>query len=198
MFSFTASCSNNEASQPDNNNPEIQTSSGTESGDAEKGTVESGDKSPETQKDPEAESGDDSNDTSKPGNNSSETPKSSATASGDAVRDLTILSSTMLSAELVNIRMNLDDYIGKTIKISGVFSAFYYEVTEKFYFNVITYMDATQCCSEGMEFILNGDYEYPDDYPEEGAEIELVGKIDSYEELGVRYCYLAADEMKIK
>jgi len=135
--------------------------------------------------------------TSQSGNGSSETPKSSATTEpGDADIDLTVLSSTMLSAELINIRKNLDKYLGKTVKIRGVYSALYYEETEKYYFSVITYVDPAGCCSEGMEFAWNGDHVYPDDYPEEGTGIELVGKLESYEELGVRYCVLAVDEIK--
>ena len=111
--------------------------------------------------------------------------------------DLTVLGSTMLSAELSNIGSNISKYLGKTIRISGIYSSFYYEETDKIYFNVITYMDPTMCCSEGMEFIWNGDHNYPDDYPAEDSAIEVIGVLGSYEELGIRYCYLAIDEIAI-
>ena len=50
--------------------------------------------------------------------------------------------------------------------------------------------DATACCAEGMEFVLEGDYTYPDDYPELGAEITVIGEFQSYEENGMTWYHL--------
>jgi hypothetical protein len=57
--------------------------------------------------------------------------------------------------------------------------------------------DATTCCSQGLEFIWNGDHVYPDDYPADGTEIELVGVFGTYEELGYTYPYIAVDDIII-
>lgn len=50
--------------------------------------------------------------------------------------------------------------------------------------------DAAACCAEGMEFVLEGDYTYPDDYPELGAEITVIGEFQSYEENGMTWYHL--------
>ena len=47
--------------------------------------------------------------------------------------------------------------------------------------------DATACCAQGLEFALAGEPVYPDEYPELGAEITVVGTFEWYEEDGCRY-----------
>jgi len=193
---FSTGCSSGGAAQIDNNNPGAQNSTAAGAGDADTGPAQSGSNNPETQSGSATGSGNADKGTSQPEkNNNPATQINSATGSEDAEIDLTILGSTMLSAQLSNIRSNLSDYLGKTIKISGTYSSFYYEKTEKVYHNIITYMDQTMCCSEGMEFVWNGDHKYPDDYPDEGSAITIIGELGSYEELGIRYCYLAVDEI---
>lgn len=46
------------------------------------------------------------------------------------------------------------------------------------------------CCAQGMEFILKGDYQYPEDYPELGEEITVTGVFDTYQEGEFEYCTL--------
>ena len=41
-----------------------------------------------------------------------------------------------------------------------------------------------------MEFILTDDHSYPDDYPEEGEQITVVGVFDTYMEGDYTYCIL--------
>jgi len=43
---------------------------------------------------------------------------------------------------------------------------------------------------EGIEFALTDDYTYPDDYPEEGGNICVVGIFDTYQEGDNTYCTL--------
>ncbi|MBQ8117911.1 MAG: hypothetical protein IJ147_07645 [Lachnospiraceae bacterium] len=50
--------------------------------------------------------------------------------------------------------------------------------------------DATACCAQGMEFVLTEDYHYPEDYPEEGQEIAVVGIYDTYMEGDYKFCTL--------
>ena len=59
---------------------------------------------------------------------------------------------------------------------------------EQFYACIIS--DATACCAEGMEFVLKDDLAYPDDYPELGAEITVIGEFQSYEENGMTWYHL--------
>ena len=55
--------------------------------------------------------------------------------------------------------------------------------------------DATACCSQGIEFVLKDDYTYPDDYPEEGGDICVVGVFDTYQEGEYSYCTLRDAEI---
>ena len=50
--------------------------------------------------------------------------------------------------------------------------------------------DAAACCAEGMEFVPEGDLTYPEDYPELGAEITVIGEFQSYEENGMTWYHL--------
>ena len=104
--------------------------------------------------------------------------------------DLTIMSSTMVYAEIYNITTNPDDYLGKSIRLSGSYYTAHYDKTDKWYHFVLI-EDASACCQQGLEFTLNDDYRYPDDYPDDMTNIEIEGTYESYEELGQTYYYVA-------
>ena len=110
--------------------------------------------------------------------------------------DLTALSSTLVYAEVYNMMMSPEDYMGQTIKMKGTYHPLYFEETGKYYHYVVI-EDAAACCQQGIEFIWDGEHVFPDDYPLEGTEVEVVGVFDTYEELGERYPYVATDEIKI-
>lgn len=103
--------------------------------------------------------------------------------------DLTALSSTMVYSEVYHMMVSPDTYIGKTVKMAGQLALYHDEITDKYYFACII-SDATACCSQGIEFELTDDYTYPDDYPEEGGEICVVGTFDTYREGNYTYCTL--------
>ncbi|MCR5010715.1 MAG: hypothetical protein K6A72_00030 [Lachnospiraceae bacterium] len=108
--------------------------------------------------------------------------------------DLTVLSSTMVYSEVYNMMITPEDYVGKTIKMEGIYSVYYDEVSDKYYFACII-MDATACCSQGIEFMLGDDYRYPEDYPEEGSFICVEGVFDTYTEGENMYCTLRNAEL---
>jgi len=111
--------------------------------------------------------------------------------------DLTLLSSTMVYAEVYNMTTaSPEDYFGKTVRMSGPYYASYYETTDQYYHYVVI-EDATACCAQGLEFIWEGEHAYPDDYPEEAAMIEVSGTFGSYDELGRTYYYLSVDDLTI-
>ena len=111
-------------------------------------------------------------------------------SSGDGIDlDLTTLSATMVYSEVYNIMISPKAYIGKTIKMDGLFSRYHDDVSDKDYFACII-QDATACCSQGIEFELTEEYSYPEDYPEEGGEICVVGVFDTYQEGETTYCTL--------
>ena len=103
--------------------------------------------------------------------------------------DLTALSSTMVYSEVYNMLYTPDSYIGKTVKMQGQFAYYEDPETKEQYFACII-ADATACCSQGMEFVLNGEYTYPDDYPELGEEITVTGTFEVYGENEFKFCRL--------
>ena len=103
--------------------------------------------------------------------------------------DLTALSSTMVYSEVYNMMTSPEDYIGKTVKMRGTYAVYHDEQTDKYYFACII-KDATACCAQGIEFELTDDYTYPDDYPEEGGEVCVVGAFDTYKEGSNTYATL--------
>lgn len=103
--------------------------------------------------------------------------------------DLTKLSSTMVYSEVYNIMVNPDDYVGKTLIMKGQFTVYHDEKKDKNYYSCII-QDATACCAQGIEFVLAGDYEYPQDYPKEGEEITVMGEFIRYSEGKHVYCGL--------
>ena len=134
-----------------------------------------------------------------PAPNEQETPEGSEPSQPSAGKvdvDLTVLSSTMVYSEVYNmLYFYPEDYYGKTVKMTGLFNVYQW-VDENgvvddmpvAYACIIS--DAMACCAEGMEFVLEGDYTYQDDYPELGAEITVIGEFQSYEENGVTWYHL--------
>lgn len=107
--------------------------------------------------------------------------------------DLTKLNSTMVYSQVYNMMNKPADYRGKIVKMKGQFSVYHDDNTGKNYFACLI-ADATACCQQGIEFELEGEYKYPDDYPELGTEISVIGVYDTYKEGETQYCYLKKAE----
>lgn len=112
--------------------------------------------------------------------------------SGDGIVDLTVLSSTMVYSEVFSMMVMPESYVGKTVKMEGTFSVSQGD-GRNYYACVIA--DATACCAQGIEFVPDGEYRYPEDYPEPGSEIVVQGVFDTYEEEGNLYCQLTGAEI---
>lgn len=110
--------------------------------------------------------------------------------------DLSVLSGTVVYAEVYAIMMEPEKYFGQVIKIQGKYIPYYDEGTKKFYHAVVI-EDATACCQNGFEFVWRGEHKYPDDYPKENAEIEITGTLQNYDEEGFVYYYLDTDAIDI-
>jgi len=103
--------------------------------------------------------------------------------------DLTKLDGNMVFAQVYDMTYNPDSYLGKKILVKGLFS--YYQDSSSLDEYFAAYVpDAAGCCGQGIEFVLKGDYSYPDDYPELGTEIYVTGTFNSYQEYGATYCQL--------
>ena len=114
--------------------------------------------------------------------------------------DLTKLSSTMVYSEVYAMMTSPQDYIGKTVKMNGQFAIYQatdangQPVPDQIYFACVI-ADATACCQQGLEFVLAGNAKYPDDYPELGTEITVVGEFQTYMEGTQQYCHLVNAEL---
>lgn len=107
--------------------------------------------------------------------------------------DLTALSSTMVYSEVYNMMTKPEDYEGKTVKMNGTFAAYEGEIRDYYFACVIS--DATACCSQGLEFLLADGRKFPEEYPDTGSEITVVGVFETYKEGEQQYCQLKDAEL---
>lgn len=87
--------------------------------------------------------------------------------------DMSRFSSTMTYAQIYNIFMNPESYVGKTIKLRGRYAGDELDTGEKMHF--IVFSDEAACCQLNIEFMI---YDYKGEFPEEDTEIMLEGVID--------------------
>ncbi len=100
--------------------------------------------------------------------------------------DLTVLSPTMVYAEVFNMISYAPDYVGKTIRMEGPAVSYTDEEIGKTY-HACLIQDATACCATGLEYELPEGTEYPPD----GEEITVTGVFDIYKDVdGIEYCRL--------
>lgn len=110
--------------------------------------------------------------------------------------DLTEYDGNMVYATVYDMMFNGDQYLGQVIKVRGIFGYYKDEDTGDEFFGVVI-SDATACCSQGIEFVLDGEYTYPDDYPKLGTDITVTGVFDYYTEGHGIYLQLLHADMKI-
>ena len=111
--------------------------------------------------------------------------------------DLTALSSTIVFAKVYNMMSTPENYTGKVIKASGLYSYIYYQEFDKYYHFIIV-ADAGGCCEQRLEFLWSGDNTYPDDYPKVNERIELTGVFTKYEDSGYTRYRLVTDSVLIR
>ena len=78
----------------------------------------------------------------------------------------------MVYSEVYNMMDSPENYLGKTVRMRGPFA--FAEGDGRYYFACII-SDATSCCAQGIEFIPRDERVFPDEYPEKGKEITVVG-----------------------
>lgn len=111
--------------------------------------------------------------------------------------DLTVMGPNMIYAQINNMMMDPDSYLGKIIKIKGEYYSYFYEETGNYYHYVLI-KDALACCQNGMEFIWDeGQHTFPDEYPEENQTIIICGEMKCYTENEYIYYYLDIDDYSI-
>lgn len=113
----------------------------------------------------------------------------------DADIDLTNFSATAAYSEVSNILNSPSDYEGKIVKISGIFSAIYENVENNDLVFLCNILDATACCSQGIEFVPKNNLNFPQDFPMESSRITVVGTPKTYNKNGVTRVHLEDAEI---
>ena len=110
--------------------------------------------------------------------------------------DLTLLSSTMVYSEVYAMMVEPEEYFGKTVKMRGLFAT---QESDGVRYYACIVQDATACCAQGLEFALSENRVYPDDYPDPGSEITVIGTFDTYSEEvdGNTYKYLVLKDARL-
>lgn len=91
--------------------------------------------------------------------------------------DLTKMNSTMVYSMVFQMVTEPKKFVGKTIKMKGAFSSYQDEETGRRFFGCVI-KDALACCSQGLAFETAKVRRYPNDYPDEGASITIVGTFE--------------------
>jgi len=102
----------------------------------------------------------------------------------------------MFIAQINDIYMNTDEYIGKEIMLEGMFMPSYYEPTDSMYYMVARY--GPGCC--GYDGIAG--FEVAFDHlgigtPESNDWVEAVGTLERYEELGQTFLHLVLSSLRV-
>ncbi|MCR5217953.1 hypothetical protein [Treponema sp.] len=106
-------------------------------------------------------------------------------------KDLTVMGANMVYAEVYNMMIYPEDYLGKIIKVKGLFASYHDELSGNTYYACII-QDALACCSNGLEFSpRDKSLKYPVDFPVEGEEVTIVGKFSTYTDDDIQYLSLA-------
>ncbi len=92
--------------------------------------------------------------------------------------DLSIMSETMMIAQVYTLLSYPDDYEGATFRIAGTYTYYTYPETGTYYFIVVN--DSAGCCSQGIGIRFPDDMEPPDTFC--NVILEGVVSLDVYEE----------------
>ncbi len=115
-------------------------------------------------------------------------------AESDIDLDLTVMSGTMVYAQIYQILSDYQAYEGKIIRLKGWYDVYEDAGTGMVYFACIV-PDATACCAQGIEFVWAGEHIFPDDYPEPGTGVTVTGRFESYMEGEYLYVHLTDAEV---
>ncbi|MDR3342313.1 MAG: hypothetical protein LBT14_05905 [Treponema sp.] len=100
-------------------------------------------------------------------------------------------------AQTNEIYLNPEDYMGKTIKLEGLFKTQAYTGSDTGYHFVLRY--GPGCCGNDGSAGFEVAWDTPEvDYPPDDQWVEVVGVLDSYEEEGYPYLYLSLSSLTVK
>ncbi len=108
--------------------------------------------------------------------------------------DMSGMSGTVVYAQIYNLLSDPAPWLGKIIRMAGYYS-FYNDQEQGVVYHACIIPDATACCAQGIEFVWAGEHNWPDDYPEDGTDITVTGRLEIYEENGYSYLHLVDAEV---
>ena len=113
--------------------------------------------------------------------------------------DLTAMGKDMVYSTVYQMVYNPQDYIGKTVRMKGQYYVAYSQDPENDnFYNYCLIADAQACCQQGLEFVCTDGHDtYPDDFPEDGSEVEVTGVFEMYEEDGYMFLHLNYADMVV-
>ena len=103
--------------------------------------------------------------------------------------DLSKMSNTVVYAEINNIQEDPSKYLGKTIRLRGLY-AYYREPSTGVSYYACVIPDATACCMQGLEFVPAAEPQDPDNYLEDSTDITVTGRLEVYVEGSITYPHL--------
>jgi uncharacterized membrane protein YcgQ (UPF0703/DUF1980 family) len=105
----------------------------------------------------------------------------------------------MFIAQTNDVYLNAEDYLGKTIKLEGLFKKEEYAETGRDYCFVLRY--GPGCCgtdgNAGFEVAWDNRYTLKPPYPDIDAWVEATGELKYYEEDGYPYLYIDLSSLKV-
>ncbi len=113
--------------------------------------------------------------------------------------DMSGMNYNLVNAMNFDMAMEPENFYGKVIKMRGqFFSGVEPETNLRFYYCIL--YDATACCQAGIDFQMSGNKIYPDDFPPEGTNIEIVGTFKDFSDLlndGRSYTGILCDSITV-
>lgn len=106
--------------------------------------------------------------------------------------DLAKFSSTMTYAQIYNIFMDPESYVGKSIRLRARYAGDELDTGEKMHFLVLS--DEMACCQLNIEFMM---YDYKGEFPEEDTEILVEGLIDLCNYQGEKFIVLKTNGFEV-
>jgi uncharacterized membrane protein YcgQ (UPF0703/DUF1980 family) len=133
-----------------------------------------------------------------PASDPAEIEQPSETFARDIGGDVVEIKEKLFIAQINDVYLNPEDYFGKTIKYEGMFTQYAWEENNMTYY--LVYRQSPGCCGAdgqaGFEVIWAEGSEQP--YPSENDWCEVVGTLESYEELGEMYLHIVLDSLTVK
>lgn len=103
--------------------------------------------------------------------------------------DVLNLSDIVAFAQVNNMMMMADDYLGMTVKVHGNYYRHYIEEID-FSYHFLLLVDGTNCCTGILEFMMEDGVEYPNS----GENLILMGEYSKYTDEYGTYPYIIVSD----